>query len=464
MKSKSPKYTVLRGETYWLNYKLPIALFRQTSLKMQVIKHSLKTKHEEQAGAFAQVSAFKINEYCSSVPLYEVTKENIELIIKTALESLGVAPSPNSDLVNTRLLPAKDKLYNRGYSSNEQEIKLSEVFQLYKIEMLRAGLWRVKTQHDIEASVRTLIELIGDTPISSLTPPACRDYKSLLLKYPIHRHKDNRFKGEAILNIFKSKITYSTLSITTINNQMRKVSTFFNWLVKQGYINNNPIQGMKVKQKVSAKSARLPFSDDNLKELFSSNIYTCHKFSKDYKYWLPLLGLYTGARLEELCQLHLNDIHVSSNIPYLDITDEHPEQHLKNNSSRREIPIHPELLALGFDKFVQEKQANNCSRLFEYLIPQRQKLGHKPSIWFGKYKVAQGITDTKKVFHSFRHTLVANLIKEKAPAYELRALIGHQHGSITFDLYGSDEMDIKPINEMLIKLSYKEVLKNVKPW
>jgi integrase len=464
MKKLPPKYTVLRGDIYWLNYKLPIALFRQTSLRMQVIKHSLKSKHEEQAGAYAQIAALKINEYCSSVTPYDVTKESIELVIKAVLESLGVITPSNSSKVSTRIMPPKALTLNKRYVNNEPEIKLTEVFELYKEEMLIAGLWRVKTQHDIEACIRTLIELIGDALLSTITPPICRDYKSLLLKYPIHRYKDNRLKDNTLLNILKSDIAYSTLSITTINNQIRKVSTFFNWLVKQGYISSNPMQGMRVKQRVSAKSARLPFTDDNLRELFNSTIYTSHKFSKDYKYWLPLLGLYTGARLEELCQLRLNDINISATIPYFNITDEHPEQHLKNNSSRREIPIHPELLALGFDKFIQEKIVSNSSKLFDYLIPQRQKLGHKPSIWFGKYKLAQGINDRKKVFHSFRHTLVANLIKLKAPAYELKSLLGHQHGSITFDLYGSDEVELKPIHEMLVKLSFKDVLKNVRSW
>lgn len=462
MKNLTPKYTVLRGKVYWLNFKIPAALFRQTSLTMQVIKHSLKTKNENQAGAYAQIAALKINEYCLSVNPSEITKESIEQVIKASLVSLGVIVKPNSNKVSASTMTINTPVLN-SYPTNKTET-IAEVFKLYKEEMLRAGLWRVKSQHDIEASIKTLIELVGDNPLSEFTPPACRKYKELLLKYPIHRHKDLRLKGLTFQNILKSKLTYNTLSVTTINNQIRKVSTFFNWAVKQGYLYHNPMQGMKVRQKVSAKSARLPFSDDNLKLLFNSPIYTEHKFSKDYKYWLPLLGLYTGARLEELCQLYISDIHLTDDVPYISISDEQPEQHLKNNTSKRKVPIHPELFELGFKSFVEDKQVYKCSRLFDYLVPQRQKLGHKPSIWFGKYKRAQGITDSKKVFHSFRHTIVANLIKTKAPAYDLKSLLGHQHGSITFDLYGSEEVDIEPISEMLNKLSFKNLISNVKPW
>ncbi len=462
MKNLTPKYTVLRGKVYWLNFKIPAALFRQTSLTMQVIKHSLKTKNEQQAGAYAQITALKINEYCSSVNPNEVTKANIDLVIKNSLANLGVIVNSSSIKPRPSTITINNSILNNSLTNKTEAI--AEVFTLYREEMLRAGLWRVKSQHDIEASIRTLIELVGDNPLSEFTPPVCRQYKELLLKYPIHRHKDLRFKELTIQNIIKSKLTYSTLSITTINNQIRKVSTFFNWSVKQGYLNHNPMQGMKVRQKVSVKSARLPFSEDNLKLLFNSPIYSEHKFSKDYKFWLPLLSLYTGARLEELCQLYLSDINLSADIPYIDISDDQPDQHLKNNTSRRQVPIHAELFELGFDKWICDKQENNCTRLFDYLIPQRQKLGHKPSIWFGKYKVAQGITDRKKVFHSFRHTIVANLIKKKAPAYELKSLLGHQHGSITFDLYGSEEVDIEPISEMLNKLSFKSAIANVKPW
>jgi integrase len=462
MKNQTPKYTVLRGKIYWLNFKIPAVLFRQTSLTMQVVKHSLKTKSEQEAGAYAQIAALKINEYCSSVNPNDVTKESIELVIKAALASLGVITKPTSNKPE-----GSTKLIIPPVSSNSESNRtdtISGVFKLYKEEMLRADLWRVKSQHDIEASVRTLIELVGNNPLSEFTPPVCRQYKEFLLKYPIHRHKDLRFKTLSFQNIIKSKFTYNTLSITTINNQIRKVSTFFSWSVKQGYLNSNPMQGMKVRQKISAKSARLPFSEDNLKLLFNSCIYTEHKFSQDYKYWLPLLALYTGARLEELCQLYLSDINLSADIPYINISDEQPEQHLKNNSSRRQVPIHPELIELGFDKLICDKQASNCTKLFDYLVPQRQKLGHKPSLWFSKYKFDQGIIDRKKVFHSFRHTIVANLIKTKAPIYELKSLLGHQHGSITFDLYGSDEVDIEPISEMLNKLSFKNIIENVKPW
>jgi integrase len=45
-----------------------------------------------------------------------------------------------------------------------------------------------------------------------------------------------------------------------------------------------------------------------------------HKNSSQY--WIPLLGFFTGARLNELCQLHLCDIKEIDNVWILDINEE----------------------------------------------------------------------------------------------------------------------------------------------
>lgn len=459
MKKPNPKYTVMRGNVYWLNYKIPAAIYKQSALTAQVIKYSLKTKSEHEAAAYAQVTTLKINEYCASASPEEISKENLIDVVTTALSSMGVIVKPIQSKPVAK--KAKAPVIN---STEPDSDTVTIVFERYKQEMLRAEAWRVKSQADIEAAFKTLVELVDDRPMSEFVAPVCRQYKDLLLKYPIHRFKDVRFKTMSIKAILESTIEYDTLSIVTINNQIRKLSTFFNWAVKHGYIISNPMQGMKVRQKVSAKSARLPFTDEDLVQLFNSDIYKEHKFSKDYKYWLPILALYTGARLEELCQLYLADIKLNAPVPFIDITDVREDQHLKNASSKRMIPIHPELIELGFAKWIAEKQESSNIKLFAYLVPQREKLGHKPSIWFGKHKREMGIIDRKRVFHSFRHTLVANLVKVKAPAYELKQMLGHQQGSITFDVYGSEDIDLEPISEMLNKLTYKDVLSNVKPW
>jgi integrase len=330
--------------------------------------------------------------------------------------------------------------------------------------MVQAQLWREKTRCDNLAATTNLIELINDIPLSELNSSICREYKSKLLRYPIHRTKLAELKNVGLTELMSSKKAYPTISITTVNNQIRKTNSFFNWLLKQGMIDNNPMTGMKIKQKSSLKAARSSFDYSDLTSLFSSAIYAEHTFLHDYQFWLPLLALYSGARLEELCQLYLTDIKLDAEIPYFNIADNYPDQHLKNNSSRRAIPIHPELINLGLLTFIKQKKFKGEIKLFGYLKPQREKFGHKPSQWFSKYKAKCGIEDSKKVFHSFRHTMVDNLKQIRAQDYEIKTLLGHQNGSVTHDIYGSIDTPIDSIYDMLKGLSFRELTRKVKIW
>jgi integrase len=221
---------------------------------------------------------------------------------------------------------------------------------------------------------------------------------------------------------------------------------------------------MKIRQNKSLKSLRSPFDTKDLIQLFSSSVFTSLEFNHDYQYWLPLLGLYTGCRLEELCQLHISDVITDAAIPYFSIDDKHNNQHIKSDSSRRDIPIHHELVELGFIQFVNEKLAMQETMLFGYLKPQRSKYGHQPSKWFGKFKHAQKVSDSKKVFHSFRHTMVESLRQSRAYDYEIKAILGHSSGSITHDIYGSSATAIQLINDAIQKISFKEVTQRVKAW
>ena len=71
---------------------------------------------------------------------------------------------------------------------------------------------------------------------------------------------------------------------------------------------------------------------------------------KDAYFWLPILGYYTGARLGELVQLHLDDVILTGPIPFIRITEEGGEQgtaHAKSvnsNAGVRQVPLHPDVL------------------------------------------------------------------------------------------------------------------------
>ena len=83
----------------------------------------------------------------------------------------------------------------------------------------------------------------------------------------------------------------------------------------------------------------------------------------DAWYWLPLMLPLYGGRSSELVGLPLSDVHEDEPIPYLQI-DFTEDRGLKNVQSIRKLPIHPELIRLGFIEYVHAIRAAGCTMLF----------------------------------------------------------------------------------------------------
>lgn len=105
-----------------------------------------------------------------------------------------------------------------------------------------------------------------------------------------------------------------------------------------------------------------------LKKLFESKEYQTEIHKKASLYRVPLLGLLTGARQNELCQLYLDDIvyDENNNIGYIDINQK-ADKTLKQTSHIRQVPIHQQLIRLGFLEYVDSIKSQGQLRLFPEL-------------------------------------------------------------------------------------------------
>ncbi|WP_256581580.1 site-specific integrase [Pseudomonas sp. GW460-12-10-14-TSB1] len=141
------------------------------------------------------------------------------------------------------------------------------------------------------------------------------------------------------------------------------------------------------------------------------------------------MGLYTGARLNELCQLYADDVVTIDGIACIHIRATRPDQKLKTASSERLVPLHSKLLELGFLAYVEKARQAGNERVFPELTCHK-KHGYSvvPSKWFTRVREQLGFRDdaAKKDFHSFRHTL-ADHLKQKGVAESLvGGLLGHR--------------------------------------
>jgi integrase len=335
---------------------------------------------------------------------------------------------------------------------------LSHLAKLYIEEGKRGGTWREVSTADVERSHSDFLELMGDMPAEAFDLHQARTLKERLSRCPQYFGLRPEFKGKSLKEVTASSGIYKTITAVTVNNRLRKITAFMSWCKCNGYISENPLAGMKV-MTGSAKEARLSFEQQDLIVLLDTEALRLEARKHPWRYWLPLLGRATGARLEELCQLRLDDFIEQQGIPCIRIDDSREGQNLKNSSSRRILPLHPALIEMGLLGHVQSIRRAGADRLFPDLEAVRGKLGHAPSKWFGRYKTKRGVTDARKTFHSFRHTIIDDLRDAGVQDSLIKRIVGHEDGAVTFSVYGSRS----PLKAMMEAIRHIHVIPPLRP-
>jgi len=349
-------------------------------------------------------------------------------------------------------------------TDGEESFSLSKLIDAYCAEKRREGSWTEKTAYSNRGMYNLLLKIAGDVPVKKLDAAAARRYKTLLQKLPANLEKNPVYRDLPLADVLAMK-PKDLMSVTTLNNHLNKVATLFGWAERNGYIERNHFARLSMRNPQRPDEARAPFTDEELRKIFSTKQYKAHKFKHPHYYWLPLLGLHTGARISELCQLELTDVRDEGGICVIDINATGPEKQLKSKAAKRLVPIHPKLLELGFLTFVEQVRTRGKMRLFPELRAGRDGVGQSASLWFGRYRKPLGLyhQTPKKDFHSFRTTLIDTLKQKRLPQQEIAALVGHATDSITFGRYG------KPYNpevmlDLLKKVDFSNVLGDVKSW
>ena len=207
---------------------------------------------------------------------------------------------------------------------------------------------------------------------------------------------------------------------------------------------NHKLYTHRDQKKSKLKSGWKPFSDEDLSLIF--NPETLLALDKPCDYWLPLLGIHTGGRISELCQLKPTNIRQIDGVWAIDINEEDEDQTVKTGAGIRIIPLHPRLIELGFLDYVEDVRQYGGT-IFPYMTPDRfNHYGKTPGRRFGKYLDSLGITDKKKVFHSFRSTSNDRLKQNGVPEEDRCQFIGHEHDTVNSKTY-TKEFGVKYLRD-----------------
>jgi integrase len=318
----------------------------------------------------------------------------------------------------------------------------------------RTGQKWLDKQH---AQVDLLCEIVGkETPILKIDFDECMRIRGLIAHMPANRtkiYKDLPL-DEAIARADAEK--KPRLSAFTQERYLASLREILDLAAKKRLISVNPAEGITPlkRETLSDAAKRIPFTDEQLKQFFDSDYYRdCAKHYPPYKrakyrwqFWLPLMCLFMGLRPNEACQMSANDVkRTSKGTWYFDIVASDDDdaagpgaKTLKTASSRRKVPIHPELIKTGFLSFAKEQKEAPGSRLFPDLKPDQY--GNHASYALKRFRdsfLRAPITlEPRQTFYSFRHNFRDALRRIDAPPDALQALGGWGQGKLTSDSYG----------------------------
>lgn len=303
--------------------------------------------------------------------------------------------------------PQQNSIRDRGWYNGRW--RFCDLIDAFKKEAARRGR-TIKTELDYAMVFRILEEVIGsETFIQEISREHCRQVQNLLDHLPPNATK--RFPSLTLTQAAEraKKDGLPTLEPATINSHLHKVSALFNWAVKEERMERNPARGLAGPEGKHRQGARMPFSIEELSKIFSPPLYgTASELQARLagptasRFWIPLIALFHGMRLNEICQLRREDITQREGI-WVFAVGRGSDQRIKTPSAKRMVPFHPIMHQVDFFGFAARVSGE---RLFGDLKEDsRGYFSDSFQKWFSRYLVGNcGIRDRKKTFHSFRHT------------------------------------------------------------
>lgn len=241
---------------------------------------------------------------------------------------------------------------------------------------------------------------------------------------------------------FVAKLQAGGLSAKTIEKEHGVIRALLSIAEHDEWIDANPAVKILLPE-VTGRPPVRSYTPAECAQIFASPVFVsgmrpvgCHG---EAAFWVPLLLLYTGARREEICHLTTDKVRVAEGVNYLMIEPYGDDGHLKTEESIRLIPLHKQLLPIGFLEYVEERRAAGGGLLFPSLKPNaRGQFGAKWGDWWGKYVREAGVIDERVApAHSFRHLFITECRRLMfRPDYE-RALVGHTRGTGKKDAHDS---------------------------
>lgn len=328
--------------------------------------------------------------------------------------------------------------------------RLSAVAAAYGDERVRLGKWTPKTELQNRTILELLAGLMGDPQIGQVTKAHIRALGEAVSALPANLEK--RYPGmtprEAI-DRTAGDPAIQRLAPRSVNKYLQMARSLFAWATEHDYITQNPAAILRDVKEPRARDDRKPFTDEDLRAYFAK----LAEDSRPFVQWIPRIMAYSGMRLGEAAKLRKEDIRQEREVWVFDVNEEGEGRRLKTEASRRLVPVHSRLIALGLLEVIA-----GCPEGFLWpedirhtANPERGDID-KLSKLLNRRLRAAGVDDPKKTgAHSFRHTVASRLSNASIPQYQIADLLGHEDDSITTGRYG-DRTSVERLRDVVESL------------
>ncbi|MGA0602979.1 DUF6538 domain-containing protein [Caulobacter sp. KR2-114] len=276
-----------------------------------------------------------------------------------------------------------------------------------------------KDASEMRGYVKRLIEHLGDIPADTVTTIALDGFLSRLRQFPHTRRPEIlRLPFDEIVDKHGGEDA-DVLSTKTIRIKwFGAYNRLFKYAVSRELVARNPVTPALPSKKADQTRDREPWSGEQIAAMFARPLFTgCaslhgyrdspgYLIAHDAKFWLPLIALFSGMRLDEPGAALAEEVKLEDGVWYFDLRGRplSGARRVKNAQSRRVVPVHPVLIELGFIEYAQAQD--------QWLFPDLQHNGRQRtatsaiSKWFGHWRKANGFHDPARMqdHHSFRHS------------------------------------------------------------
>ncbi len=380
-----------------------------------------------------------------------------------------------------RLVTSKPTVSNHDATPT---LTLGEAYDRYLSDPTHT--WSARTREAYETSRRLAVSVIGaEIPMADISRVHCREYLEVLRYMPRNAAKlfPNLTAREASE---KARLNpdIKVMSPANANVCLANLSSFLNWAVNEDLLARNPARGLRLPDDIAKRDKRNPFSADQLLKIFNAPLYIgCMDGERGYanpgdqrprnaRFWVPLIALHTGCRLNEICQLDVTDIRLIDGVHCIVISEKSlvgtTDKSLKTGVSERIIPLHRNLLDCGLASYANQVSRAGEKKLFHDIDPGYKGIrGVAFSKWFTQFLRNAGAAAAKTCFHSFRHNFRDELRAARIDHNLSMALGGWTTGksgkSAASDNYGNG-YGIGDLHHAICKLEFANLdLSHLKP-